>query len=153
MAMPAKAGLDTRGNNLMFGQLSCLRLRQAHRPLLGVFEQVPNFARLLEQERLMRVFVEQLSAAGYVAHHQVLEARHYGACQHRERTLAIVAVRSSIRPASVLGRVLLPLAGDRRQAHAQPALPSALSLTYEWLGGRECLLRTDLTYHEALHGK
>jgi DNA (cytosine-5)-methyltransferase 1 len=69
-----KAGLDPRGN-LMFEQLSYLR---QHRPLLGLFEQVPNFVRL-EQGRLMRASVEKLSAAGYVIHHQVLEARHYDA--------------------------------------------------------------------------
>jgi hypothetical protein len=44
-----KAGLDLRGN-LMFEQLSYLRV---HKPLLGVFEQVPNFAQL-EQGELLR---------------------------------------------------------------------------------------------------
>ena len=118
-----KAGLDTRGN-LMFEQLSYLR---QHRPLLGVFEQVPNFARL-ERGRLMQAFVEQLGAAGYVAHHQVMEARHFDACQHRER-LAIVAVRSDlsrllgdfcfpspvtgIRPASTVLDPLFKYEGER----------------------------------------
>jgi DNA (cytosine-5)-methyltransferase 1 len=53
-----KAGLDLRGN-LMFGQLSYLRV---HQPLLGVFEQVPNFAQL-EQGELLRSFLEQHQGA------------------------------------------------------------------------------------------
>ena len=76
----------------MFEQLSYLRV---HKPLLGVFEQVPNFAQL-EQGELLRSFLEQLRGAGYTPYHQVLEARHYDACQHRER-LVIVAVRSDLR--------------------------------------------------------
>ena len=75
----------------MFEQLSYLRV---HQPLLGVFEQVPNFAQL-EQGGLLRSFLEQLRSAGYTPRHQVLEARHYDACQHRER-LVIVAVRSDL---------------------------------------------------------
>jgi site-specific DNA-cytosine methylase len=76
----------------MFEQLSYLRV---HKPLLGVFERVPNFAQL-EQEELLRSFLGQLQGAGYTPYHQVLEARHYDACQHRER-LVIVAVRSDFR--------------------------------------------------------
>jgi hypothetical protein len=86
-----EAGLDLRGN-LMFEQLPYLHV---HRPLLGVFEQVPNFARLEQGAGLLRSFLGQLLSAGYTPHHQVLEARHYDACQHRER-LVIAAVRSDL---------------------------------------------------------
>ena len=82
----------------MFEQLSYLR---QHRPLLGVFEQVPNFARL-ERGRLMQAFVEQLGAAGYVAHHQVMEARHFDACQHREREDRSAVTRDRAPDASQL---------------------------------------------------
>ena len=53
----------------MFEQLSYLRV---HQPLLGVFEQVPNFAQL-ERGGMLRSFLEQLQSAGYTPHHQVLE--------------------------------------------------------------------------------
>ena len=67
----------------MFEQLQYLR---HHQPMLGIFEQVPNFAR----------FDEGIREAGYTPHQRVLEARHYDACQHRER-LVIVAVRDDVR--------------------------------------------------------
>jgi site-specific DNA-cytosine methylase len=41
-------------------------------------------------------FLANISEAGYTPHQRVLEARHYDACQHRER-LVIVAVRNDVR--------------------------------------------------------
>ena len=87
----AKAGRDGRGA-LMFEQLQYLH---HHQPMLGIFEQVPNFARFDEGELMVR-FLADIREAGYTPHQQVLEARHYDACQHRER-LVIVAVRDDVR--------------------------------------------------------
>ena len=85
-----KAGKKERGM-LMFEQLEYLR---HHQPLLGVFEQVPNF-QLLCDGAYMREFVETLAGLGYTVAHKILEARHFDSCQHRER-LFVVAVRDDI---------------------------------------------------------
>ena len=86
-----KVGRDRRGD-LMFEQLAYLR---HHQPMAGIFEQVPNFARF-EDGALLRQFVAEVESAGYVASHQVLEAKHFDACQHRDR-LVLVAVRTDVR--------------------------------------------------------
>jgi site-specific DNA-cytosine methylase len=64
----------------MFEQL---RYLQHHQPMLGIFEQVPNFARFDEGE-LMVQFLADVREAGYTPHQQVLEARHYDACANTE---------------------------------------------------------------------
>jgi site-specific DNA-cytosine methylase len=76
----------------MFEQLSYLR---HHQPMMGVFEQVPNFARF-EDGTLLAQFLADVESAGYQAYQQVLEAKHFDACQHRER-LVVVAVRSDVQ--------------------------------------------------------
>ena len=75
----------------MFEQLEYLR---HHQFLMGVFEQVPNF-QLLCNGAYMREFVDALAGLGYTVAHQILEARHFDSCQHRER-LFVVAVRDDI---------------------------------------------------------
>jgi hypothetical protein len=62
---------------------------------VDIFEQVPNFASFDEGELVVQ-FLADIREAGYTPHQQVLEARHYGACQHRDR-LVIAAVRSDVR--------------------------------------------------------
>ena len=88
-----KAGKEERGL-LMFEQLEYLR---HHRPVLGVFEQVPNFQQM-HGGAFMLEFVGALESLGYVVAHQILEARHFDSCQHRER-LFVVAVRDDVHRA------------------------------------------------------
>ena len=95
-----KQGRCGRGE-LMFEQLDYLR---HHRPKLGVFEQVPNFA-VLNGGLYLEAFYNQLSELGYRSVHKVLEAHHFDSCQHRER-LIIVATRCDVH--SELGEFVLP---------------------------------------------